>query len=177
MQAWEDTKAWKSACSQSNRDLALTDTSYEAGRISQVKFSQNQSLQDINPPVREEDEEPSIVVPHKANQPQSTTENKIQGRKPQVRWPKSCEKKEWKTIDTDISNLLGQLRGTVVKKLEWMGDLIYNYGAERFGTAEKRKKASSTPAKSRRQQVIERQGEKAAEKTMEENPRGGGGGN
>ncbi len=30
---------------------------------------QNQSLQNINPPVREEDEEPSIVVPHKANQP------------------------------------------------------------------------------------------------------------
>jgi len=29
-----------------------------------------------------------------------------------VKWPKSCEKKEWVTIDTDISNLLGQLRGT-----------------------------------------------------------------
>lgn len=51
---------------------------------------------------------------------------------------------------------MGQLRGTAVKKLERMGDLIYNYGAERFGTAEKRKKASSTPTKSRRHQEIER---------------------
>ena len=60
------------------------------------------------------------------------------------------------TIDTDISKLLGQLRGTAVKKLERMGDLIYSYGAERFGTAEKRKKTSATPTKSRRQQEIER---------------------
>lgn len=36
-----------------------------------------------------------------------------------------------------------------------MGDLIYNYGAEHFGAAEKRKKTSSTPIKSRRQQEID----------------------
>ena len=131
----------------------MTATSYEAGRISEVQQQdQNQSLQDNNPPVLEEDEEPSIVVPHMPNLPQPTTENKIQGQKPQVRWPKSCEKKEWETTDTDISNLLGQLRGAAVKKLERMGDLINNYGAERFGTAERRKKTSSTPTKSRRQQ-------------------------
>lgn len=62
--------------------------------------------------------EPSIAVSLKPNLSQPTTENKIQGRKTQVKWPKSCEKKEWETIDTDISNLLGQLRGTAVKKLE-----------------------------------------------------------
>ncbi|KAL0199484.1 hypothetical protein M9458_008024, partial [Cirrhinus mrigala] len=114
---------------------------------------QNQSLQNINPPVQEEDEEPSIEV---SNLSQPAIENKIQGRKPQVRWPKSCERKEWETIDTDISNLLGQLRGTVVRKLERMGDLIYNYGVERFGMVEKRKKTSPTQTKSRRQQEIER---------------------
>ncbi|RXN17451.1 hypothetical protein ROHU_008023 [Labeo rohita] len=114
---------------------------------------QNQSLQNINPPVQEEDEEPSIEV---SNLSQPVIENKIQGRKPQVRWPKSCERKEWETIDTDISNLLGQLRGTVVRKLERMGDLIYNYGVERFGMVEKRKKTSPTQTKSRRQQEIER---------------------
>ncbi len=110
---------------------------------------QNQSLQDINPPVREEDEEPSIVVPPQG-QP-ATVYNREQdpgGQNP-------VRKRSGRRL-TDISNLLGQLRGTAVKKLERLGDLIYNYGAERFGMAEKRKKASSTPAKSRRQQEIER---------------------
>jgi len=86
-------------------------------------------------------------VPLKPNLPQPTTENKIQRRKTQVKWPKSCEKKEWETIDTDISNLWGQLMGSAVKKLERMGDLIYNYGTQCFGMAEKRKKPSPTPTK------------------------------
>ena len=37
-----------------------------------------------------------------------------------------------------------------------MGELIYSYGAERFGITEKRKKTSTIPTKSRRQQEIER---------------------
>lgn len=37
-----------------------------------------------------------------------------------------------------------------------MGDLIYNYGADRFGTTDKKKKTSTTLMKSRRQEEIER---------------------
>lgn len=95
------------------------------------------------------------MVPHKANLPHPASENKIQGQKPDIKWPKSCAKKEWETIDTDISKLLGQLRGTAIKKHERMGDLIYSYGAEHFGIAEKRKKTLCSLMMSRRQQEVE----------------------
>ena len=57
----------------------------------------------------------------------------------------------WDSVNTDISKVLEQLRGTAIKKLEKMGGLIYNYGAERFGITEGRKKLSTIPTKSRRQ--------------------------
>ena len=43
-----------------------------------------------------------------------------------------------------------------MKKLERLGDLIYSYGAERFGVADKRRSIPSIPSQSRRQQEIER---------------------
>lgn len=64
-------------------------------------------------------------------------------------------KKEWATINADLTNILGRLRGTVDKKLEKMGDLIYSFGAERFGLKLTRKKETLTPPRSRRQRDIE----------------------
>ena len=58
----------------------------------------------------------------------------------------------WELLDQAQS----KLRGTAGKKLERMGELIYNYSAERFRTAEKRKKTPTMSTKSRRQQEIER---------------------
>lgn len=75
---------------------------------------------------------------HEPNIPQPAIESKTQERKQQIKWPRSCEKKEWEVINTDISKLLGQLRGIAVKKLERMGDLIYDYGVDHFGTTEKK---------------------------------------
>jgi len=47
--------------------------------------------------------------------------------------------------------------GTAEKKLERMGDIIYHYGEERFGVNTRRSdKATPAPAKSRRQQEMER---------------------
>lgn len=71
------------------------------------------------------------------NQPQPAMEKNIQGHRHQV---KSCSKKEWATINADLTNILGRLSGTVDKKLEKRGDLIYSYGAERFGLKQPRKK-------------------------------------
>ena len=65
------------------------------------------------------------------------------------------------TVNTDLILLLEQLGGTAVKKLERLGDLIYSYGAERFGVADKRRSTPSIPSQSRRQQerlVKERRG-------------------
>jgi len=59
-----------------------------------------------------------------------------------------------------------------------MGDLIYNYGAQRFGMAGKRKKTPPTPTKFRRQQEIERLvKERRQLKNQWKSSRGGEGGN
>ncbi|KAJ8409025.1 hypothetical protein AAFF_G00240460 [Aldrovandia affinis] len=73
-------------------------------------------------------------------------------------WPKSSSKKEWATVDADLIKILDGVKGTVDKKLEKIGDLIYVYGAERFGTKQTGKKdmTPTIPPKSRRQQEIQR---------------------
>ncbi len=96
------------------------------------------------------------------SQLQPALEKNIRGHRPQVKWPKSSSKKEWATIDTDLSNILDELRGTVVKKLERMGDLIYSYGTERFGTKHPRKTETSSALR-----------EKGIEETMEKILTGG----
>lgn len=47
-----------------------------------------------------------------------------------VKWPKS-NSKEWETINTDLSLILNNIKGSAEKKLEKMGDLIYSYGERR----------------------------------------------
>ncbi|KAF0045976.1 hypothetical protein F2P81_002505 [Scophthalmus maximus] len=64
------------------------------------------------------------------SQPQPAVERKMDGRKLQILWPKSCQKRGWGTIDTDLFHLLEGLKGGVERKLEKMGDVIYNYGTE-----------------------------------------------
>ncbi|KAJ8414647.1 hypothetical protein AAFF_G00038490 [Aldrovandia affinis] len=83
-------------------------------------------------------------------------EDKTKGHRPSVKWPKAVEKKEWETINNDLTKILEQQGGTAEKKLERMGDIIYHYGEERFGVSKRSGKALPTPAKSRRQQEIER---------------------
>ncbi|KAJ8393829.1 hypothetical protein AAFF_G00055580 [Aldrovandia affinis] len=73
-------------------------------------------------------------------------------------WLKSSSKKEWATVDADLIKILDGVKGTVEKKLEKIGDLIYVYGAERFRTKQTGKKdmTPTIPPKSRRQQEIQR---------------------
>lgn len=73
----------------------------------------------------------------------------MKGRKPQIVWPKSSQKNEWHAVDTDLTCLLEAQKGSVEQKLDKMGDVMYNYGAERFGTKltnhRERKKPSAQP--------------------------------
>lgn len=74
-------------------------------------------------------------------------------------WPKSCQKKEWETTNTDLVHLLEGLKGCVERKLDKIGETIYSYGAERFGVKSKNQRTQKEPSahlKSRRQQEIER---------------------
>lgn len=45
--------------------------------------------------------------------------------------------KEWESANTDLVQLLQSMKGRVKRKLEKVEDIIYNYGAERFGVRDK----------------------------------------
>ena len=60
------------------------------------------------------------------------------------------------TINKDLVNLLGGLKGCVERKLEKMGKIIYSYGKERIGGKVKKPRAqkdTSVQLKSRIQQT------------------------
>lgn len=73
-----------------------------------------------------------------------------------MNWPRPRVKGIWTTVNLDLTSALEGLRGTVEKKLQEMGDLIYDYGAKRFGVCERRKKVALEVVKSRQQQEIDR---------------------
>lgn len=68
-----------------------------------------------------------------------------------MKWPKSSCKKEWATVNADLSKIMDAICRTVEKKLVKMSGLIYFCGAERSVTKEPKKKEMPTPPKSRRQ--------------------------
>ncbi|KAK0151655.1 hypothetical protein N1851_007033 [Merluccius polli] len=86
---------------------------------------------------------------------QPTAKKNMQGRKPLVKWPKS-NSKEWETINTDLSLILRNIKGSAENKLEKMGDIIYNYREEKCGVKDQVRKKNMLPApKSRRLQEIQ----------------------
>ena len=117
----------------------------------------NQSSQSISTPVTEEDNTSTEMPVDELTQPQRPLkEEKIKGHRPSVKWPKAVEKREWETVNNDLTKILEQQVGTAEKKLERMGHIIYHYGEERFGVNKRRSgKTPPAPAKSRRQQEIE----------------------
>lgn len=50
-----------------------------------------------------------------------------------VKWSGSSEKEQWETIHRDLTSILQNMSGTVERKLDKMGDVIYSYGAELCG--------------------------------------------
>ncbi|KAK0145336.1 hypothetical protein N1851_015756 [Merluccius polli] len=89
--------------------------------------------------------------------PSPAVERRLPEHRPHVKWPGSSDKKLWETVNTDLTVTLLKLRGTLEKKMEKMADIIYEYGAMRFGVQEaKVRKGVPTPPVSRRQQEIKR---------------------
>lgn len=74
-----------------------------------------------------------------------------------MKWPTVTDIKLREKINTDLALTLEQVRGTVEKKIERMGNTVYQYGAERFRVHKGKggKKVTSAPV-SRRQQEIKR---------------------
>lgn len=109
-------------------------------------------MEDVNPSTEITTvEQTSLVEP---TQPPRPVERRLPGHRPHVKWP-GADKKLWQTVNTDLTLTLEQLQGTLEKKLERIGDVIYKYGAEHFGRQEvKSAKKGPTPPVSRRQQEI-----------------------
>jgi hypothetical protein len=81
------------------------------GRANQSSEAQWQDIHHSPQGIRTPDEaQPSTESPTDMSpepiQPQTAVEKKMNGRKPQILWPKSCQKKEWETTDTDLVHLL-----------------------------------------------------------------------
>ena len=88
--------------------------------------------------------------------PRPAPEKSINGLRKKVKWPKSCSKNEWATIDTDLTARLECLKGPAVRKLDRIGDIIYEYGEEMFGVVESGPKVTNERGLSRRQCEIKR---------------------
>ncbi|KAK0146192.1 Retrovirus-related Pol polyprotein from type-2 retrotransposable element R2DM [Merluccius polli] len=125
----------------------------------------NHSLQCISTPVMEDVNsstdvaiEVEVTTGVELPQPPSpAVERRLPEHRPHVKWPGSSDKKLWETVNTDLTVTLLKLRGTLEKKMEKMADIIYEYGAMRFGVQEaKVRKGVPTPPVSRRQQEIKR---------------------
>ena len=140
------------------------DRYFLRGRSNQSSEAQRQDIHHSPQGIRTPDEaqpstDPITDESPEPIQPQIAVERRLSGRKPQILWPKSCQKKEWETTDTDLVHLLEGLKGCVEKKLDKIGEIIYSYGAERFGVKQVNLRSQKEPSphrKSRRQQEIER---------------------
>ena len=100
---------------------------------------------------------PGQVSDHstQVNPPQEDAEEVID-RKKKIKWPPMADEKAWREFDEDISRMLeNTLKGTSKRKLEVMGDFIYDCGRVRFGVIEQRKQRPA-PTPSRRQKEISR---------------------
>ena len=83
-------------------------------------------------------------------QTKQTKKETCSGQKPKVRWPGASEVKEWNCINVDLKGILEGLKGTVESKRNCMGEVIYNYGMERYGVCQKARKEKQGQAGSLR---------------------------
>ena len=59
-------------------------------------------------------------------------------QKARVKWPRANSNKEWEAVNKDLSLIFSRLGGNASDRLEMMGDIIYSYGAERFGVQDRK---------------------------------------
>lgn len=79
-------------------------------------------------------EQISLVEPTQL--PRPAVERRLPGHRPHVKWPGAADTKLWQTVNNGLTLTLKQLQGTLEKKLERRGDIVYQYGAECFGIQE-----------------------------------------
>ncbi|KAI8500672.1 hypothetical protein Bbelb_214900 [Branchiostoma belcheri] len=56
-------------------------------------------------------------------------------KKEKIRWPKANNRAAWEELDSDLSNILEQgLKGDIERKLNSVGEMVYNFCSGRLGT-------------------------------------------
>ncbi|KAI8485265.1 hypothetical protein Bbelb_370120 [Branchiostoma belcheri] len=56
-------------------------------------------------------------------------------KKEKIKWPKANNRAAWEELDSDLSNVLEQgLKGDIDRKLNSVGEMVYNFCSEKFGT-------------------------------------------
>ena len=99
---------------------------------------ENHSSQDIRNPVLEEREE--VRGTEGEGEPSQSKREKAWEQKARVSWPQAKDKMTWESVDRDLAMVLEGLKGTAMAKLERMGEVIYSYGLDRFGSSDRRKR-------------------------------------
>ena len=58
-------------------------------------------------------------------------------KKAKIKWPLLDEKQAWEGMDQDPTRVVDlSLKGEIQNKLRVLGETIYSYGVEKFGTVE-----------------------------------------
>ena len=82
-------------------------------------------------------------------------ESEESSRKAKIKWPSLAEKQAEEEMDEDLTRVLElNLKGKMQNKLQVLGETIYSYGVEKFGTAEVGKEKQK--GKGRKEREIER---------------------
>ena len=82
------------------------------------------------------------------------TESEESSRKAKIKWPSLAEKQAWEEMGEDLTRVLElNLKGQIQNKLRVLGETIYSYGVEKFGTVEVGKEKQK--GKGRREKEIE----------------------
>lgn len=92
-------------------------------------------MEDVNSSTESTVEQTSAVDTNQ--NPRPAVDRRLLGHRLRVNWPCAGEKKLWQMVNSNLTLTLKQLWGTVEKKLERMGDIIYQYGAKRFRIAKR----------------------------------------
>ena len=100
-------------------------------------------------------EDASKVYNHSAQSHQvEETESEETSRKAKIEWPSLAEKQAREEMDEDLTRVLElSLKGEIQNKLRVLGETIYLYGVEKFGTVEVGKEKQK--GKGKREREIE----------------------
>lgn len=98
----------------------------------------------------------AIPQEHTRRTSNATPESPPQPTKERLKWPKTCETKEWSMFEEDLDKVLEAAQaGSAERKMDSLTAITYNLAKERFGSVPRReKKARQENQENRRERKI-----------------------